>query len=330
MAGIGGRQTSVNVQPAPAVVGDFCDLNPRFVVDAGPGGFVAGPSGVVVGRFVWASNPLDPNSAPTELNNYGSGPVTGIVANEQQALNATYLADAGLTIQPGFGVTAYSGCGIWVKNEGSTQALRGQYAYASFANGAVNFAAANSVATGGTSTASTIAAETFSVTASITGNILSVSAVGSGIVYPGSTISGTGVASGTQVQQQLTPLLTGEAYGGVGRYYVSIGEQTVASETISGTYGLLTVGGTVAGSYGVNDVLSGTGVVAGTTISAQNSTATPALTGTGGAGTYVVNNNTAISSEAINVAATNVQTKWVAMSSGLPGELVKISSQPLG
>ena len=45
--------------------------------------------------------------------------------------------------------------------------------------------------------------------------------------------------------------------------------------------------------------------------------------------TYYVNNNTVVSSSTINVVG-NVETKWVAMSSGLPGELVKISSHPLG
>ena len=52
-------------------------------------------------------------------------------------------------------------------------------------------------------------------------------------------------------------------------------------------------------------------------------------TGSGGAGTYVVNNNTFVASGIID-ALGNVETKWVAMSVGSPGQLVKMDSQPLG
>jgi hypothetical protein len=106
---------------------------------------------------------------------------------------------------------------------------------------------------------------------------------------------------------------------GIGTYYVSIPEQTVSSTTISGTYGLLTVGGTVVSGFGVGQVITGTGVVAGTQI-------TQLGTGTGGAGTYIVNNNTVVASTAISVAATNVETKWIAASAGAVGELIKCTS----
>jgi hypothetical protein len=220
-----------------------------------------------------------------------------------------------MLIPAGFPVVLMNGGDFWVANGGSGVAQVGMKAYAAFATGAASFAASGAPSSGGTSTASTIAATTFSATGSITGDVMTVTAVGSGTVYPGSTISGTNVTSGNQVVSQISG-----AAGGVGTYYVSIPEQSVASTTISGTYGLLTVGGTVAGNFAVNDVLAATGsVVAGTTITA-------AISGTGGAGTYVVNNNTAVSSQAINVAAVNVETKWYAASNGLPGELVKITS----
>lgn len=327
----GGFQTQVTNQPAPAVEGDFASQNPRWSVDFGPGGAVAGPSGLLVGRACWAVPPDDANGAPAVLNSFGTGAITGIVAREQQGLITTYLSDATLVIPTGFQATAYSNVDIWVRNFGAAQALVGQKAYATFANGRFTFGATGAPTGGGTSSASTIAATTFSATASITNNIMTASAVGSGTIYPGSSISGTNVTSGSMVQAQLVPLLAGEAYGGVGRYYVSIPEQTVVSTTISGTYGLLTIGGTVVSGFATNNILAATGsVVAGTTITAANNTVTPGLTGTGAAGTYVVNNNTAVSSQAINVSAINVETKWIAMSSALPNELVKISAQPLG
>ena len=70
-------------------------------------------------------------------------------------------------------------------------------------------------------------------------------------------------------------------------------------------------------------MLTGTGVTAGTVITAL-------LTGTGGAGTYVVSPSQTVGSTAINVSANQVETKWFARSTGAPGELVKISSWPLG
>lgn len=329
MSASGGIQTSVNEVPGVGVEGSFCSLNPRYSSLAGPGGFVAGAGGVTIGRFAWSTAPVDPNGSNQIVNNFGSGLPDGFIANSQQGLNTIYLSDASLFIPGGFPVSMFDDVEAWVKNTGSGQALPGQKAYANFADGKVTFAATGAASTGGTSSASTIGATTFSVTGSITGNIMSVTAVGSGVVYPGSTVSGTGVASASKVVSQAVPLLSGEAYGGVGRYYVSIAEQSATSTTISGTYGLLTVGGTVAGApFAVGDVLSATGsVVAGTKITAQNAVATPALTGTGAAGTYVVDNNTGVTSQAINVLAINVETNYFARSSGLTGELVKISKK---
>jgi hypothetical protein len=87
---------------------------------------------------------------------------------------------------------------------------------------------------------------------------------------------------------------------------------------VVGTYGVFTIG-TATGTFAVGDVLTGTGVVAGTQITAN-------LTGTGGtSGTMIVNNNTVVSSTTIT-ASTAVETKWVATSSGPNGANVKISS----
>jgi hypothetical protein len=321
MAGIGGIQTAVSEVPGVAVEGDFCSLNPRYNSLAGPGGFVAGAAGVTIGRFAWAYPPLDPNGGAQIVLNTGTGLPSGFIANVQQGLNTIYLSDASLFIPGGFGVTLFDDVEVWVKNTGAATAQVGQKCYANFSNGAATFAATASPTGGASGSASTIAATTFSVTASIAGNVMSVTVVGSGTVVPGATISGTNVASGSQVVSQLTPLLAGETAGGVGRYFVSIVEQTVASTTISGTYGLLTVGGTVVTGFAVGQVLTASGsVVAGTTITALG-------TGTGGAGTYIVNNNTVVSSQAISVAAVNFETNYFARSSGLTGELVKISKK---
>ncbi|MBB3743901.1 hypothetical protein FHX10_003400 [Rhizobium sp. BK591] len=307
-----GFQTQATYNPAPAVEGDFASTNPRATVLAGPGGLVAGSS-FIVGRAIWLSSTyVDDDGAPAVANAFGSGAIAGIAHREQQGLIQQYLQEFTMQVPAGFPVTVFASGDFWVKNNGSTQALPGMKAYANFADGKFTAAATGSASTASGS-ASSVAASTFSVTGSIADNVLTVTAVGSGTVVAGGTISGTGIATGTKIVSQLSGTT-----GGIGTYAVSIPEQTVASTTVSGTYGTLTVGGTVAGVFGVGQSISGSGVVAGTTITALG-------TGTGGAGSYIVDNNTVVASTAIT-AATNVETKFVVRSSALPGELMKISS----
>jgi hypothetical protein len=311
----GGFQTAVNTVPAPGIAGDFCTANPRYSAIAGPFGLVAGLAGLTVGRFAWISNAsLDSDNAGDIANNFGTGPVGGFVPRLQQGLIINFLADATMVVPSGYPVTLFSACDVWVKNDGATTALVGQKAYANFADGRATFAAPASPL-GATGTASSIAANTNSFTGSIANNVLTVTAIGAGVVVPGTSISGTGIAAGTIISSQLT----GTA-GGIGTYAVNIAEQTVASTAISGTYGTLTVGGTVTGVFGVGDTLTGSGVVVGTAITALG-------TGTGGAGTYIVNNNTVVASTTIT-AALNVETSWYCRSPGLAGELVKVSNVP--
>lgn len=318
----GGFQSQVYSQPAAAVAGDRADQNPIFSFDAGPGGLVSGSS-LFVGRFAWATNPLDPNGTPTVANSFGAGQPAGFLMREQQALNTTFLSYAGQQVQPGAQVALRTAGSFWVVNDGANECQYGMKAYANLADGKVTFAAAGSPTTGPSGAASTIAASTFSVTGSISNNVLTATVIGSGTVVAGATISGTGVASGTKVQGQVLPLIAGEALGGIGRYYVSIADQTVASTTISGTYGTMTLGTVTGGSFAVGQQLNATGsVVAGTTI-------TQLLTGTGGTGsTFVVDNNTVVGSQVITALIT-VETKFFARSAGPNGSVIKISSHTL-
>ena len=308
--------SQVQSTQAPAVVGDFADNNPRAFFPAGPGGLVAGPNGVTVGQFVWLSGAsLDQDGAPALVNNYGSGPVAGLVPRTLNGMILTYLQEASLIIPAGFELACMVSGTLWVKNAGTTEAIVGNYAYANYSTGAVSFAAA---ASGGTaSVTGAVAASTGSFTGSITGSVLTITAVGSGVVVVGGTLSGTNVATGTMVVSQLS----GTA-GGIGTYQVNIPEQAVASTTISETYGTFTVSAVSSGTLSVGDVLSGSGVTTGTYITALG-------TGTGGTGTYVVSPTQTASSTTVT-AGTSVQTKWVAMSAGAAGELVKISSHVMG
>jgi hypothetical protein len=303
------------VVPAPGIVGSFYSLNPRFSVPAGPGGIVAGSAGLVVGRFAWLQYSLiDPDNSAIIANNFGLGAPAGILHNEQQGLITTFLADASLVLPGGFMADLLAGGDLWVTNDGASYAQPYMKAYANLATGKVSFAAtgAPSSATGFTGA---VAASTFSVTGSIAGNVMTVTAVGSGVVVPGATISGTGVSTGNKIVSQLS----GTA-GGIGTYATSIAEQAVAAgTTISGTYGTLTVSAAGTGTLIVGGILSGTGVTAGTQITALG-------TGTGGTGTYIVDKNTVVSSTADIAETLNVETKWVAVSGGAAGELVKITA----
>jgi len=149
----------------------------------------------------------------------------------------------------------------------------------------------------------------------MSGGGLTVSAVTTGTLAVGQTLTGSGVVAGTTI----TALGTGT--GGTGTYAVSNGT-VVASTTLTASGGTMTVSAVGSGAIVLNDNLSGSGVVAGTYVTAF-------LTGTGGTGTYLVSNGTAVSSTTITVQA-GTETKWIALNVAQPGELVFMSTHVLG
>jgi hypothetical protein len=314
----GGYQTQVYNQPSQGAAGDRWGQNPIATYPAGPGGLVADASGVSVGAFCWVTPPTDPNgtgSLATQAK--GSGNVAGFLYNVTQGLNTVFLSDGTLVIPQGLPVALAIQGDFLVINNGTTIATPGMKVYAAFGTGLASFAASGAPTTAATATGSSIAASTFSVTGSIQNDILTVTAVGSGTVVAGATISGTGISGSPQITGQLSGTT-----GGIGTYTISPSQQkSVASETISGTYGTFTVGTmTVGTQFVVGETLAATGsVVAGTII-------TQLLTGTGNAGsTFAVSNNTVVSSQSIS-AYGNVETKWYAASAGQPGAVIKITS----
>ena len=383
---------AVNVVPAVGVAGDFCSANPRASVVTGPGAFVSGPNGVAIGAFAWADSLL----TNSKVGNSGGLAPTGFVGRHMNAVITQFLADNTQIIPVGLGVTLYSEGEFFVVNNGTTASAIGQKAYANNNTGLVSFAATASPPSAATSTASTMALNNTSAgtitqiafTASISGQIMTVSALSAGVALGAGMVLAGGTA-GNPVDPATTILnqLTGSA-GGAGTYTVSV-SQTVASSaftaplwgtflvattitgqflpgqvlsgtnvttgttiaalvsgtdgktngdkmsvyapttmaaasatSITGTGGVLTIGGTVTGTYAVGDLVTGAGINAGTYITALG-------TGTGGAGTYYLNQSQTITSQAINANAAT-ETKFYALSVGQPGELVKMSSWPLG
>jgi hypothetical protein len=179
-----GFQTQAAYNPAPAVEGDFASTNPRTTVMAAAGALVAGALGVIVGRFAWKSYAqVDSDNAPAVVNNFGTGPVAGFIHREQQGLIEQYLQESTMLVPAGFPMTVFDGGDFWVKNNGATPALDGMKVYANYADGKAT-AAVTGAPNGATTSAGSIAAATSGFAASIVGNVLNVTAVNSGTIYP--------------------------------------------------------------------------------------------------------------------------------------------------
>lgn len=307
-------QSSVNTQPAIGVVGDFATTNPRATVLAGAGGLVAGPSGCVVGLFAWTNFPDDADGAPAVANNFGGGAVAGFMGRAGlPALITAYLAEAGLTVPAGMPLTLYSAGDFFVKNNGSGQCQAGMFCWANNLNGQAVFSASNTTAPVTASISASIASATASFTGSVTDDVLTVSSVQSGVLNVGALM---GTAGGVTAGSQIVAL--GSGTGGTGTYILNIPEQTaVGGSGMFANYGVLSIGTLTSGTIGIGTALSGgSGLVAGTQIFSN---------GTLG-GTFNVQNNAAVALGTTLNGTNAVLTKWVARSSGLAGETVKISS----
>jgi len=270
---MGGFQNRVNLVLPPAVEGDFASANPRATLLAGPGALVAGPSGVLVGKFAWV-NPSD----FTTTSNQGTAPNApdGFVHRDQQALITVYLETASQAIPEGFPVTLHNAGDFWVKNLGPSALTKGATVYAGYADGGAYSSApagasvtatlgsTNTAAIGSTSTGTVVAGNANQITlSSVTGKI-----------YVGDTIAGTGVPANTAITAQISGTANG---AGV---YETSNQTTAAAATIttfgttlvvSATTGLISVGATVAGGAGFP--------VAATVVSQISGTS-------GGAGSY--------------------------------------------
>lgn len=200
-----GFQAAVNIQPAPAVEGDFASANPRASMLAGAGALVCAALGVIVGRFGWT------DGAGVVSNGWNTGRI-GFIHREQQALITAFLGESSQTVPGGMPISLYVQGDFWGKFAGG--ATIGQKVYASYADGSLSAAATATPPTGAV------------VTGSITTTVLTVTAVTSGTLAVGQLISGSGITAGTRI----TALLTGT--GGTGTYTVSV-SQTAGSTTVT-------------------------------------------------------------------------------------------------
>lgn len=311
---MGEFQSSIGFEQAHGMPGDFADHNPRWAVNAGPGGLIAGANGATVGRFAWIiSLGIDTDGAPAIANNFGAGRVAGFLAREDQATISTWGARASNVIRAGNGVTLFSGGSFWVQNDGPGEALIGMKAFASYADGKVSFAASGAPPAASV-TASIAPGTPATFTGSIMDDVLTTAGPVSNTIYAGAVLSGASVITGSTIIGQISG-----APGGAGTYRVSIPGQIVSPTSMSVSFGVMTVSAVTSGAANSGEVASGSGIAAGTLLGPQISG------GTGAAGTYVVSPSQTATSTTVNLASA-VETSFECASPGFPGGPCKMTT----
>lgn len=293
----------VNLNQAPAVRGDFASQNPRASLLAGQGALVAPAGGLIVGNFAFVGKTAN---GDVTSQSYSAGNEIGFLAREEQALISAYLAGDSLVVPQGFMVTLYTRGDFYAYfGDGATP---GQPVYADETTGA---------AQSGSGTTSVTGSVGFTGTASFATNVLTVVTQTAGsLIEVGDTVTSAGVAGGTTI----TGILSG-APGAVGSTYsLSTAPGVIATQAATTTSNTLNVTAITAGSLSVGDVISGTGIAAGTTITGFG-------TGGGALGTYTISGaQVHTASEVITVPAGNILTPFTVASFAAPGELAKISA----
>jgi hypothetical protein len=145
-----GFQASVNAQPSPAVEGDFASDNPRFSMDAGPGGLITDPTvGTIIGRFAWA----DGNQVVTNAKPGGAVARLGFAAREgnEIALITAWLGESSMTIPPAMPITLHTDVDVWARAT-VANGTYGQKAFAKNTDGTIQPAAAGATVAGYTET----------------------------------------------------------------------------------------------------------------------------------------------------------------------------------
>ena len=138
---------------------------------------------------------------------------------------------------------------------------------------------------------SSIASVKVKFTGSTSRAFLTVTSISSGSIEIGALISGPGIELGTQIISQVsgTP-------GGVGVYNLFAAGGNVSSETITETYGVLTVGAVNSGTVGLGEQVTGAGVLPLTAIDSH-------LSGSGAGSTWIVNNAQTVAGKNMTMTA---------------------------
>jgi hypothetical protein len=257
-------QSKVNLYQAPGVEGDFASMNPFSSVLAGGvpgqggGQLVAPATGLAVGRFAF----VDP-ATNNVSQSYKTGYQVGFVGRNEQALITQFLGEYTLVIPGGFMVNLFNGGDFFARfPAGATQ---GQKVYADPNTGLPISSASAPAAASGTGSAGVTGTLT-TVNGSTT---VTVNTVSAGIFAVGDTVVSANVPVGTVVVAQLT-VTAGSGAGLLGTYQLSAAATAAAGPTaFTSTSTVLDLTAVAGGAFEPGDVITGTGVTAGTTIVSQ-------------------------------------------------------------
>lgn len=253
-------QSKVNSNQAPGVAGDFASTNPFSSVLSGPGALVAPAGGLTVGNFAWVG------PAGQVSQSYVSGWQIGFLGRNEQALITEFLGEFSMVVPEGFMVTLFDGGDFFAYFANGATALA--TVYADEDTGAPQMQATNSF-TGSVGFTGTAALS------SVTGNMTLATVTAGSIVTIGDVLTGTGVTSGTTI----TGLVSGTPSTVGAVYSLSIAPTTESAEAVTTASSTLNITAVADGGLSIGDVISGSGVTAGTQIASFG-------TGTGGIGTY--------------------------------------------
>lgn len=213
------------------------------------------------------SSKADVNSPA--LTGTPTAPTATAGANTTQIANTSFIQAALAALLPTGVICMWSGAitsipSGWYLCDGnnSTPDLRGKFI----------------IGAGSTAASVTGLIQGAAVTGTISGTTLTVSAVASGTLRVGQTISGTGVTSGTTI----TALGTGT--GSTGTYTVSVSQTVASSTSITAKSNVLEVTAVASGSLSIGQTITGTGIPFGVTITAFG-------TGSGNTGTYTISDS---------------------------------------
>src|SRR5271166_1651944 len=122
--------------------------------------------------------------------------------------------------------------------------------------------------TAAVTTGSSIKPVSVAFTGSISGLLMTVTAAPAGSIQVGSMISGPGIPAGAQITSQVSQA-NGASPGGAGVYGLYVPEGHIPTETLTETYGVLTVGSTSSGTVKAGPQVTGPGVLPLTAIEGQ-------------------------------------------------------------
>lgn len=285
-------QTTVKAKAPPGIVGDFAGMNPRATILATEGNLVAPAGGLTVGNFCFVNPATGAVSA-----NYVSGYQIGFLGRNQQGLITVFLAEATQMVPQGFAVTLHTKGDFWARF--ASAAVSGAAVYADQTTGAPVSGSATDTAT---------AAAGYTGTASFATNVMTLVTTTAGAVSVGDAVTSAGVAAGTTVTAKLSATT----------FTLSTAPGTIATQAASTTSTSLIVSAILTGALSVGDVLSGTGVTAGTTI-----TSVPPA---GGAGVYGLSVAQNFAATTVTVVNGNVATGFTVRGNCSPGEIAFISA----